>query len=111
MCEYKCFMEILSATASIIAIIGVAWGWYKSAQKPLTMDRVVIHKKKEESTYILIVKNRKSYPVEIKSINCYTKHTYKVDQKNNQKPEYSAVLSLSDSPFLCNESFEIGANV
>ncbi|MRR54275.1 MAG: hypothetical protein EG822_07165 [Deltaproteobacteria bacterium] len=110
MTQYKNIIDILSSMASFIAIIGVMVSWYKSAQKPLKIDRVVIHKKETENTFILVVKNRKNYPVEIKSISCYRKPKYQIQKKNNQKPEYMKLLSLSDSYFSSSEHFEIGAN-
>jgi len=108
--QYKNIIDILTSLASLIAIISVLVSWYRSTQKPLKIERVVIHKKKTESTFILVVRNRKDYPVEIKSINCYTKRKYEVQKKNNQKPEYSELLSLSDSLFISSDHFEIGAN-
>ena len=110
MIEYKYIMDALGSTASFVAIVAVLVSWFKIAQKPLVIDRVIIHKKENESTYILIVKNRKPYPVEIKSTRCYTKRRYRVTQKTNQKPEYAAQLNLKDSPFENFDEFEIGAN-
>lgn len=107
---YKNIVEILSSLASLIAIIGVLISWYRSSRKPLKIERVVIHKKETESTYILIVKNRKDYPVEIKSTNCYKKRIYNIEKKNKQEPEYSELLRLTDSLFINSERFEIGAN-
>jgi len=108
--EYKFIVDILSSSASLVAIIVVLLGLYKSIQKPLKIERVVIQKGKSSSTYILVVKNRKPYPVEIKSINCYMRRFYSIERKNNQKPEYSALLSLSDSPFQSSKLFNIAAN-
>ena len=110
MIDYKFIMDGLASAASFVAIATVLWSWFKNSQKPLKIDRVVIHKKKSESTYILIVKNRKSYPVKIKLTNCYIKHSYRVEQRPNQKPEYRAALDLADSPFVNTEKFKIVAN-
>ena len=108
--EYKFIVDILSSSASFIAIIVVMLGLLKSIQKPLKVVRVVIQKGESNSRYILVVKNRKSYPVKIKSINCYLRRLYSIERKNNQKPEYSALLSLSDSPFQSSTLFKIEAN-
>jgi len=110
MTQFKNIIDILSSLASLIAIIGVLVSWYRSSQKPLKIERVVIHKKENESTYILVVKNRKNYPVEIKSISCYRNPIYQIQKKNNQRTEYSKLLSLSDSCFSSSEHFEISAN-
>ena len=103
-------MDMLGSAASVVAILTVLWSWYKNAQSPLVIDRVVIHKKEAESTYIINVKNRKPYPVEIKSTHCYKKRQYKVHKKINQNPEYTESLNYSDSLFFNSNVFEIGAN-
>jgi len=110
MSNYKYIIDSLSATASFIAIVTVLWIWFKNSQRPLKIERVVIHKKEQESTYILVIINRKPYPVELKSTNCYTKPYFRVVQKKNQGPEYSALLSLSDNLFLNSEKFVINAS-
>lgn len=108
--EYKYIVDMLSSTAALVAIITVLISWYRNAQKPLKVERVVIHRKKSESTYILIVKNRKPYPVSLKSTFCYTKHNYNVEQRKGESPTYSELLNLEDSPFRNTDLFEIGAN-
>lgn len=108
--NYKYVVDALSSTAALIAIITVLWSWFKNSQKPLTIEGLVVHNKTAESTYIIVIKNRKSYPVIIKSTFCHVKALYIVEKKNNQKPEYMETLSLSDSLFMNNDTFEIGAN-
>jgi len=110
MADYKYVVDALSSTAALIAIITVLWSWFKNSQMPLKIERLVVHNKASESTYIIVIKNSKTYPVNIKSSACYTKSSYKVEKKNNQKPEYMDTLSLSDNLFINNDSFEIGAN-
>ena len=101
---------MLASLASVVAIVTVLISWYRSARKALRIERVVIHRKPTESTYILVVKNRKDYPVEIKSTDCYTRKIYNIEKKLNQKPEYSALLNLSDNLFRNSDKFIIGAN-
>jgi len=108
--NYKYAVDALASTAALIAIITVLWSWFKSSQIPLKVERLVVHNKTGESTYIIVIKNSKTYPVNIKSTSCYIKASYKVEKKNNQKPEYMDTLSLSDNLFINNDTFEIGAN-
>jgi hypothetical protein len=108
--NYKYVVDVLSSTAALIAIITVLWSWFKNSQMPLAIERLVVHNKEKESIYIVVIKNRKAYPVKIKSTSCYVKASYKVEKKNNQKPEYMDTLSLSDSLFINDDTFEIGAN-
>jgi hypothetical protein len=108
--NYKYVVDALASTAAFIAIITVLWSWYKNSQMPLKIERLVVHNKVGKSTYIIVIKNSKTYPVNIKSTTCYTKSSYKVEKKNNQKPEYMHTLALSDNLFINNDSFKIGAN-
>jgi len=106
---FDTIVDILSSVASLIAIIAVLVAWYNSTRSSLKVERVVIHRKKDESTYILMVKNRRSHTVEIKNIRCFTHRSYKVEQKNNCAPEFHAELNYEDSPFLSSDSKEIPA--
>jgi len=104
---FNTVVDILSAAASLIAILVVLAAWLNSVRSPLTVARVVIHRKKEESTYILLVKNRLSHTVEIKNIRCFTHRNYRVEQKNNCAPEYHPELNYNDSPFISSDVKEI----
>ena len=104
---FNTIVNILSAAASLIAILVVLAAWLNSIRSPLKIVRVVVHKKKDESTYILLVKNRLSHTVEIKNIRCFTRRNYRVEQKNNCAPEYHPELNYNDSPFISNEVKEI----
>lgn len=108
--KFKLTVEILSSIASFIAIATVLISWFRNSQQALKIERVVIHNKPDKSTYILVVKNRKPYPVDIKSIKSYTKSYISVEKFKNQPPEYRSGFSLSDSVFNSNEVFEIAAN-
>lgn len=108
--KYKYIVDILSSTASLIAILTVLYSWYKSAQKPLAIDRVVVHKSNSSNTYILVIKNRKPYPVTIKATRCYTTKVYEVEVKTGRKPEYSEQLLGSNSLFQNTSDFEIAPN-
>lgn len=104
---FNTVIDTLSALASLIAILVVLAAWFNSIRSPLKVSRVVIHRKKDESTYILLVKNRLSHTVEIKNIRCFTHRNYRVEQKNNCAPEYHPELSYNDSPFISNDTKEI----
>lgn len=103
-------MDTLTATASFIAIGSVLWSWYRNTQKPLIVDRVVIHQKLYESTYILIIKNRKPYPVQINSASCFSKKSYLVRKVADHNPSYSSILNMAFCKFSSKETLEIGAN-
>lgn len=106
--EAKIIFDVLASVASVVAIVTVLVGWYRSSRRALAIDRVVIHRKSPESTYILIVRNRKDYPVEIKTTNCYTRISYNIEKKGNQKPEFSKLLNLEDSIFRDKTKITIG---
>ncbi len=107
---FDTIVDILSSLASLIAIIAVLVAWYNSARSCLKVVRVVIYRKKDESTYILMVKNRQPHTVQIKNIRCFTRRSYKVEQKNNCAPEFHSSLNYADSLFHSNETKEIAAN-
>jgi len=100
-------VESLSALASLVAILAVLIAWFNSIRSPLKVARIVIHRKKTESTYILLIKNRLSHTVEIKNIRCFTHRNYRVEQKNNCAPEYHPELNYINSPFISSEKKEI----
>ncbi|SMN17390.1 hypothetical protein CRYPA_1575 [uncultured Candidatus Thioglobus sp.] len=104
---FSTIVDTLSASASLIAILVVLGAWLNSVRSPLKIVRVVIHRKEDESTYILLVKNRLSHTVVIKNMRCFTHRNYRVEQKNNCAPEYHPELSYSDSPFTSNKEKEI----
>lgn len=108
--DIKLFVNILASLASLIAIVGVLVGWYKSTRRALEIDKVVIQQKQDGSTYILVVRNRKNYPVEIKTTNCYRRKLYNIEKRPNQKPEFSELLNLNeDNVFLDKTTFTIGS--
>ena len=82
----------------------------QSRRKPLKIIQVVVHKSKDSTTYILGVKNRKNYPVEIQKIRNFAEHKYKVEQKVNEPPDCSEILSFGDNGFSSSETFTIGQN-
>ncbi len=69
---FSTIVDALSASASLIAILVVLGAWLNNVRSPLKIARVVIHRKEDESTYILLVKNRLSHAVEIKNMRCFT---------------------------------------
>lgn len=83
MSNFKFTVEILSSLASLIAITTVLISWFKNSQKALKVERVVVHIKDDESTFILVVKNRKPYPVVIKSIDSYLQPRFTVEKFKN----------------------------
>ena len=110
---FKVVVDILASLAALIAIIAVLVSWKLHSQKPLKIERVVIRKKKDNDTYILVIKNRKPYPVEIESIECFTKRHYCVVTKA-QNAEYQKFLNYKYRCFKkCykeNAKFYIEAN-
>lgn len=108
--EYKIIADTLASFASFVAIVSVMVGWYRSARKPLKITRVVVHRKKDETTFILVVKNVKPYPVTIKRVDCYRRKKYEVQKKSEGRPEYSALYPGSEILFTNVQEFEIAAN-
>ena len=110
MFDIQLTFDLLASVASVVAIVAALIAWYRSAQEPLRIKRVVLHLKKNASTFILIVKNRKPYPVDIKSISCYTRLLVEIKKSANEPSEYSELLNLADSVFDSTTQFTIGAN-
>lgn len=108
--EFKVFVDALASVASIVAIVSVLVGWYRSARKPLKIVRVVVHRKMDGMTFILITKNRQAYPVTTKRIDCYRRKIFEVQKKIGSKPEYSERLSSREALFMEGARFEVPAS-
>lgn len=108
--RFKLIVDLLASVAAFIAIIATLTAWYRSARKPLAIDRLVIHKKTNESTFILILENQKDYPVTVKQIDCHTRRHLRVQQKPEEPPEYQDALNLEDRIFRDNSETQLAAN-
>lgn len=108
--EFKTLVDTLASVASIIAIITAMISWYRSAKRPLSITRVVVHKSAEGTKFIVFVKNVKDYPVTINSIECYRKKKYEVQKRQGGKPEYSELFLGTEMVFPNKGTFEIPAN-
>lgn len=106
---FKVFVDTLASFAALIAILSVLIGWYSSTRKPLSISRVVIHKKDSGLTFILVTQNRKSYPVEAKRMDCFSKKFFEVEQRVGEKPEYAERLSSRYAVFSSKYQFEVPA--
>lgn len=106
---FKVVVDTLASLAALVAILTVLVGWYSSARKPLSISRVVVHKKDDGLTYIILTKNRKSYPVETKRIDCFSRKTFEIEQRVGEKPEYVEKLSSRYAVFSSKASFEVPA--
>ncbi|WP_461437494.1 hypothetical protein [Marinobacter nauticus] len=106
---FKVVVDTLASLAALVAILSVLVGWYSSARKPLSISRVVVHKKNDGFTYIIVTKNRKSYPVETKRIDCFSRKTFEIEQRVGEKPEYVEKLSSRYAVFSSKASFEVPA--
>ena len=105
--EYKLVADILASVAALVAILSMLVSWYRAARRPLKIDRVVIQQKQNGSKYILVVKNIKDFPVEIKSTNCYRRKLFNIEKRPGQKPGYSELLNLADNIFIDKTIFTI----
>lgn len=104
------FSAIINTLASVAAIVAIATamiGWHRSARMALQVRRVVIHRKAETATFILMVENLHSYPVTIKRIGCYRRKKHQVQRKRGRAPEYSASFSSSHVVFNSKVTAEI----
>jgi hypothetical protein len=107
--DVKVILDTLVSLAALIAIFSGLVGWYSSARKPLSISRVVVHKKDSSLTFILVTKNRKSYPVETKRIDCFSKKIFEVEQRAGERPEYAERLSSRYAVFSSRHSSEVPA--
>lgn len=108
--EFKVVVDALSSIAAFIAIVATLVAWYQTGRKPLLIDRVVVHRKQQAATFILMVKNIKSHPVTIKRVGCYRRKKHQVQRKLGGTPEYSATFSSADMIFDDRRAFEILPN-
>lgn len=108
--EYKVIADTLASIAAFVAIVSVMVSWYRSARKPLKITRVVVHRKNDETTFILVVKNVKPYPITIRSIECYRRKKYEVQKKLGGKLEYSELFPGKAKLSSSSQPFEINAN-
>lgn len=108
--DYKLLFDMTASLASVVAIIVVLRSWYRNTQKALRIESVTIYADKADTIYFLVVKNRKDYPIAIKSIICYTKKNYNIVKHSNGKWEYSVlfkdseILSRNSEEFIIRES-------
>ncbi len=107
--DFKVFVDTLASIASIVAIVSVLLGWYRSARLPLKIVRTVVHQKQDKTTFILVAKNHQAYPVSIRRIDCYKRKIFEVKKKTGGKPEYSELLSSREALFMINTHHEIPA--
>lgn len=99
----------MASISVLIAIVSVLVSWYRNTQKPLKIIRTIVHKN-DKTTFILVIKNVKPYPVVIKNTDCYRKKKYEIQKKYGEKPEYSELLLISEKIFSNEQMFEIPAN-
>ena len=89
----KEIVDTLSAAASFIAISTVLYNWYRSSLKPLSIEKITILRRKEFDTYIVTLKNRKDFPVDINKISCYQEKTFRVEKSRDKDLELQTALS------------------
>lgn len=104
--NFKYIVDILSSLASFVAIATVLISWFNSSKKALKIEGIVAHLKKEEAIFILLIKNRKSYPVTIKSINAYLKPKFLVEKLRNLPPMYTSKMSAIDLVYMSSENLK-----
>lgn len=90
--NFKIIVDILASISVLIAIVSVLVSWYRNTQKPLKIIRTIVHKN-DKTTFILVIKNVKPYPVVIKNTDCYRKKKYEI-QKNMERNQNILNFSL-----------------
>lgn len=104
------FVDITSSLASLVAIFAAMIGWYLSARRPLKVTGVVVHRSANDLTFIVVVKNRKDYPVVVSEIDCYSQKTYEVRKKRGMKPVRNVYFPGSHQIFRHRQSHEVLPN-
>lgn len=107
---FKLILDLLTSGASLVAIIAALVQWYRSARKPLAIERLVIHKQEDESTFILVLKNRKDYPITVNSIDCHTQRHLTVQKRSSEPPEYRESLNTTDQILVYRSEVQLPAN-
>jgi hypothetical protein len=108
--NFKTVVDTLSSLAALIAIISVLIAWNKSRRRALYIKQIVIHQTSDEFTYLIHIRNIKSYPVTIKEMRCYKQKSYFVEKIEHQKPKYNYGYQSQNMAFQTNEEFTIQAN-
>ena len=109
MSDVKLLFDVLSSLAAFLAIVTVTISWHKSLRKPLKLARILIHKRSDSATCILVIRNLKDYPVIIERIDGYLREVYEVKKKTGGTPEYSACLFGTNKFLSYTQSVEIPA--
>lgn len=110
--DWKFAFDVLASIASIVAIVTALAALYRSSRRPLCVYRTLIHwdRQKNASRVFLYVRNRKDYPVTLKTVDCYTQKTFLVERDRGGPPRFSATFSGQDQVFLARPETEILAN-
>lgn len=112
--KFKISVDILSSIASFVAIATVLYAWYSSKKSPIEIPEAIVSRSGEDAfRFIIKLKNKKPYPVIIKSMTCYKRKTHRVEKKRMERPQTMAVFDLRDRIFsISNETpvSELGEN-
>jgi hypothetical protein len=100
--KFRLALDIANSIALLIAIVGGLIVTYRWIRKPLVIKRIVVHRKPDGCNYILIVRNRKDYPVTIKSSRCYTRKKFTLMKYRGEKPEFMEGFPLEAQIFSDN---------
>lgn len=88
---------MLSSIASFVAIATVLYSWYSSKKNPIEIPEVIVSKYSEDTfRFIIKIKNRKPYPVIVKSMTCYKRKTHRVEKKRMERPRITSVFDTRD---------------
>jgi hypothetical protein len=95
--NFKILVDILSSIASIVAIATVLYSWYSSKKNPIEIPEVIVSKYSEDTfRFIIKIKNRKPYPVIVKSMTCYKRKTHLVEKKRMERPRTTSMFDTRD---------------
>lgn len=98
--HWKFLVDVLSASASFVAVVTVCVGWGLSARKPIFIERVAMLPTGQDSFQVAIfIVNRKSFPVTINTMHCFSEKQYRVEKEFGQRPVKTSSLSLNDRLF------------
>ena len=104
--NFKLSVDILSSIASFVAIATVLYSWYADKKSPIEIPEVIVSKSGDDTfRFTIKLKNKKPYPVIVKSMTCYKRKTHRVEKKRMERPRTISVFDLRDRIFtISNET-------
>jgi hypothetical protein len=98
--------QILTSIVAITAIVSLL---KKYLQKPLIIKNIDVYRHDNDCTYILNLKSRAQFPIEIRTIRCFKGINYFVEKKKGCRPQLQKHQNWNNVYFESDKSITIQA--